>query len=241
MLLEFPKRRRRRHAPTSDSAGYKSGRNSDRETPVSRSIGITNSAGTPLLERVSQYQTCDCVVPIRSAKGFCPPTALQARLSASRDMAAEYRRFGESQPKSLCQTAYRQFSKFGAMGGHRFPDLAARVAHRMEKLGLSQGDVAARVREEGGPPTTRQQTIESILAGKSKVPRILLELARALETTGDWLKDERGPEENPDYATRRKRLEEAKRKVLEELPNTDDMGIFPEIYRLMQERRRKRA
>ena len=54
------------HAGT--SSGHKSGRKAVRETPVSRSIGKTNSAGTPRLDLFSQYQTCDCVVPIRSAK-----------------------------------------------------------------------------------------------------------------------------------------------------------------------------
>lgn len=66
--------------------GYRSGRSSCRVTfpPVALSIGSTNSAGGELrFARSSQYQTWDCVVPIRSASGFCPPTISTARFRAS--------------------------------------------------------------------------------------------------------------------------------------------------------------
>src|SRR5258705_13988612 len=96
MVLNFP-----RHHARASSRGYKSGRSSDRETPVSRSIDNTNSAGTPRLDFMSQYQTCDWVVPMRSAKGFCPPAKSHARLSASVDMAAHYPNLGQLQPKNL--------------------------------------------------------------------------------------------------------------------------------------------
>jgi len=102
VIIRFP-----RH--TLASMGHKSGRNSVREIPVSRSMGSTNSAGTPRFDRVSQYQTCDCVVPMRSAKGFCPPAKSHARLSASVDMGAYYPNLCELQPKNLCATTNRNF------------------------------------------------------------------------------------------------------------------------------------
>lgn len=230
MLLTFPKRPRHLHARASEDAnsadGYRSGLNSCRETPVARSIESTNSPGTPFLDRTSQYQTCDCVVPIRSAKGFCPPAASQARLSAVCDMRPTYRQFGESQPKTLCETPNRIFGRLRAMNSRRFNSLAERLKHRMDKLGIGQSELARRT-------NSKQQTIGSILKGKSKIPRILLELADALETTPEWLKDERGPEVNHDLATRRI--------VIEQLQVTADAGIFPEILRLMEARRGKQA
>src|ERR1700676_4002735 len=106
----------RRHVRTPSTTGHKSGRNSLLETPVSLSIGSTNSAGTPRLDRVSQYQTCDCVVPMRSAKGFWPPAKSHARLSASSlDMAASYPNLGKLQPKNLSGTANLNFGRLEPM------------------------------------------------------------------------------------------------------------------------------
>src|ERR1700676_1155685 len=105
----------RRHVRTPSTTGHKSGRNSLLETPVSLSIGNTNSAGTPRLDRVSQYQTCDWVVPMRSAKGFCPPAKSQARLSASVDIPKDYPFLGELQPKNLCKTANLDFGRLEPM------------------------------------------------------------------------------------------------------------------------------
>lgn len=97
------------------TSGHKSGRRSPRETPVSRSMGSTNSAGTPRLDFMSQYQTWDCVVPMRSAKDFCPPANLQARLSASVDIHAQYPVLVRLQPKNMCGTNNRIFGTSSIM------------------------------------------------------------------------------------------------------------------------------
>src|SRR5882672_1425249 len=96
------------------TSGHKSGRNSPREMPVSRSIDNTNSAGTPRFDFSSQYQTCDCVVPIRSAKRFWPPASSHARLSAF-DMNSTYPNLGQMQLKNLCRTTDRNLGILGGM------------------------------------------------------------------------------------------------------------------------------
>ncbi len=55
---------------SSDGSGKMSDRSSWRETPVFCSMRRQNSAGTPFFDFSSQYQICDCVVPMRSASGF---------------------------------------------------------------------------------------------------------------------------------------------------------------------------
>lgn len=203
MLLKFPKRSHVRA-----SAGHKSGRKSDLGIPVACSIDKTNSAGTPLLERVSQYQTCDCVVPIRSAKGFCPPATSQARFKASLDMAPGYLNLGDVQQKNLCMTPYLSFGNLGAM--KKVVDKKAfgeRVTRRRTKLGLSQGEVAKAV-------GMKQQGVQNIEAGIVARPRAMMELAAILETTEKWLLWKEGPEEL------RKRASSAELKEIQETYQT---------------------
>jgi len=176
---------------SSISTGHKSGRNSLRETPVSFSIGSTNSAGTPFLERISQYQTCDCVVPMRSAKGFCPPAKSQARLSASVDIAqSSYPFLGESQPKNLCRTTNLNFGSFEPMKEANPIAFGNRVRERRNELGLSQDALADR-------SGYSQSNIGWVEKGQAKRPHIQAQaLAEALWTTSDWLLWEKGPKDS---------------------------------------------
>lgn len=183
---------RLRHARAS-SKGYKSGRSTCRETPVSRSIGNTNSAGTPFLDKVSQYQTCDCVVPMRFAKGVCPPASSQARLSASVDasvavIGAQYPNLGKTQPKNLWKNTNL---KFGSLQPMKVDAKAfgRRVRERRNELGWSQ----TRLEEESG---IAQQTLVWIEKGGPKNPkRRAVELAEALRLHLNWLLYETGPRE----------------------------------------------
>ncbi len=175
------------------SAGHRSGRNSPRGTPVASSIGSTNSAGTPRLERVSQYQTCDCVVPIRSAKGFCPPAFSHARFNASvDDMPDLYLDLGKNQPKTLWTTGHLNFGSHQFMKRKARPvdkaAFGARVAARRAKLGVS----AKTLGESIG---MSQSGIDAIEHGKVARPGMLIELAEALSTTANWLRYGEGPEE----------------------------------------------
>lgn len=182
----------RRHADA--SRGYKSGRNSNREIPVSRSIGSTNSAGTPRFERTSQYQTCDCVVPIRSARRFWPPALSQASRSASLqvgnaalDMSTQYPNLGKLQPKNMLGTTYQDFGKFHDMEHAPSRDFGRRIRERREELRLSQPDLA---RESG----YSQSNISHFELGRLKRPeRAAAALAKALFTTADWLLYGKGP------------------------------------------------
>lgn len=173
-------------APTPlSSAGYKSGRNSCRGTPVSRSIERTNSPGTPFFERSSQYQTWDCVVPIRSARGFCPPTASHALRRASFDMSPLYPKLGEAQPKNLCMTTNRKLGSPEPMDGDS-KGFGQRVRQRREELGLSQPEL-------GRLAGYSQSNIDWIESGGPKRPkRAAGVLARPLMTTPEWLLGEGG-------------------------------------------------
>lgn len=166
------------------TVGHKSGRSSDLETPVSRSIGKTNSAGTPRFERESQYQTCDCVVPIRSAKGFCPPANSQARFSASVDvMKTPYPNLGEMQPKNLWGTTNREFGRFAPMEQKEIDpkEFGRRVRERRQELGISQTALAAQSNQS-------QSNIGWIEQGKAKKPKHqALDLVEPLRTSVDWL------------------------------------------------------
>jgi transcriptional regulator with XRE-family HTH domain len=181
-VIRFPKRH------VCASSGHKSGLNSARDTPVSFSMDKTNSAGTPFFERVSQYQTCDCVVPIRSAKGFCPPASSQARLSASFDIESTYPFFGKFQPRTLSETQNRHFGRFPDMADTSPQGIGNRIRLRRQKLGLSQPKLAKIL-------DVPQQTIGGWERGSAKRPRLLLEAAKALCTTQEWLLREEGPEE----------------------------------------------
>jgi transcriptional regulator with XRE-family HTH domain len=68
--------------------------------------------------------------------------------------------------------------------------LGRRVATRRGKLALSQEALAARV-------GMKQQGIDAIEQGRVKRPRLLRELARALQTSEEWLLFRRGAEELP--------------------------------------------
>ena len=140
----------------------------------------------------SQYQTCDCVVPIRSAKGFCPPTFWHARRSADcDDMTPEYPNLGQLQPKNLCKQTH---VKLGTYEGMRAPmiDPAAfgrRVRERRDELGWSQGRLA----KESGQS---QSNVGWIELGNAKDPeKQALKLARALHLHVDWLLYGTGPRE----------------------------------------------
>lgn len=60
-------------------------------------------------------------------------------------------------------------------------DIGDRIAEYRRRIGLSQGELAERV-------GMKQQGIQSIEAGKSRNPRQLIEIARALGVTPDFLK-----------------------------------------------------
>jgi transcriptional regulator with XRE-family HTH domain len=163
------------------SSGQRSGRSSDRETPVSRSIDNTNSAGTPRLDFSSQYQTWDCVVPMRSAKGFCPPAKPQARLSASFDMGARYPFLGQLQPKSLCKTANLEFGRLEPMKQVDPIKFGIRVRECREALKWSQG----RLGKESGQSQTNIGWIES---GRVKSPRrAVVALSEAMKVPTEYL------------------------------------------------------
>lgn len=198
------------HSAASRAVGHKSGRSSPRGTPVSRSISKTNSAGTPFLDFVSQYETSDCLVPMRSASDFWLPATSQARLSASVDMPPSNPNLGESQPKTLCEIDNLNFGSNGFMKALKAdsPAFGRRVRERREEIDISQ-------KELGEASGYSQQNIVTIEAGRVKRPeRCAAALAKALRTSMDWLLWEKGPRKfGPQYHSRKKLVEK-----YEELP-----------------------
>lgn len=184
VVVRFP-----RHARAS-SAGQRSGRSSDRWTPVSRSIASANSAGTPFLERVSQYQTCDCVLPIRAASSAWLPATLHARRSASVvDMPPEYLNIGENQPRNMWGTGNLDFVSHDGVGKKVDKSaFAARVRSRMEKLRVRQSALAQAIDVD-------YNTLGNVLQGRVEQPKFIEELAEALHTTRKWLLWKIGPED----------------------------------------------
>jgi transcriptional regulator with XRE-family HTH domain len=171
------------------SSGKRSGRKAERKTPVSLSIGNTNSAGTPRLDLVSQYQTCPCVVPIRFASRFCPPARSQASLRASlRIIEASYQFLGDNQPKTMSGTGYRDFGRISGMSDTSAQGIGNRIRKRREKAGISQAKLAKSL-------GTKQQTVAGWENGVSDRPRLLFEAAKQLGTTHQWLLTGEGPEE----------------------------------------------
>lgn len=171
------------------TSGHKSGRSSPRETPVAVSMRNTNSAGAPRLDRESQYQTWDCVVPMRSAKGFCPPAKTHARLSASLDMGAQYPFLGRLQPKNLCKTADLDFGRLEPMKEANPIEFGNRVRERRKALGLSQ----KRLGELSGYSQTNIGWIEM---GTMKRPqRSAAALSDVLRSPVDYLLWGIGPKE----------------------------------------------
>lgn len=189
------------HARASISEGHKSGRNSERETPVSRSIGKTNSAGTPFFDRLSQYQTSDCLVPMSSASLSWLPARSHARLSASTDMSVPYPNLGSGQPKNMLRTRNPNFGKLWGMK----PDpveFGRRVRERRDEMRWSQ----TRLAKEAGMSDTNIGVIER---GEMKDPRKqALILAEALLVTPDWLLTGRGQKELIPGVMTREQLQE---------------------------------
>lgn len=183
-VVRFP-----RHARASaGSIGYKSGRNSKRGTPVAVSIGNTNSAGTPRLERISQYQTCDCVVPILSAKGFWPPASSQARRSASVDMRTQYPDLGENQPKNLWNTTYR---KFGIVPRMKLVDkkgFGRRLTERLKEFGTNPNEFGQEI-------GIGQSVMQRLCAGETANTKYIKYIAEKLYTTDRWLLHEEEPKD----------------------------------------------
>lgn len=198
IVLRFP-----RHAHA--SAGHRSGLSSERGTPVACSMGSTNSAGTPRLDLVSQYETICCLVPMRSAKGFCPPATSQARRKASLDMREPYSNFGINQPKNLSDTPNLNFGMGSTMREVDSAAFGRRVRSRRTELGMSQTELG----KEAGHS---QQNIDHIEKGKAKKPaRVATEIAEALQTTREWLLWEEGPREfGPQYLSTQKLVEKYK-------------------------------
>lgn len=202
------------HARTSQESGHKSGRSSERETPVSRSIGKTNSAGTPFFERFSQYQINDCLVPMSSASRSWLPARSQATLSASTDMGASYPILGKTQPKNMWGT---DNPKFGSHPGMDVDPITfgRRVRARRKELTWSQEKLA----DESGFSQTNIGWIEQ---GKAKDPtKQAIRLSKALGVNPDWLLYEAGPKETGPIVMTREQL----RKAYDQLPAEGQLEV----------------
>jgi transcriptional regulator with XRE-family HTH domain len=124
---------------------------------------------------------------MRSAKGFWPPAASQARRNGSLDMPEQYPFFGQLQPKNLCKTAKLKFGSPFHMKPIDSVAFGRRVHELREDLGLSQRQLWA----AAGHSASNIGWIEQ--GGVQKPQRLANELAVALQTTREWLLWKEGP------------------------------------------------
>jgi transcriptional regulator with XRE-family HTH domain len=120
---------------------------------------------------------------MRSAKGFCPPAASQARLSASFDISPRYPILGELQPKNLWATTNRYFGSISNIDRQEIDpkEFGRRVKERRQELKMSQSALA----EKSGQS---QSNIGWIEQGNAKKPsKQALDLVEPLRTSVEWL------------------------------------------------------
>lgn len=103
-------------------------------------------------------------------------------------MESPYPVLGKDQPKTLSATGNLNFGNFAAMIDQSAKGVGNRIRKRRKALRLSQLDLATIL-------DCPQQTVDGWEQGKSRRPRILLEISKALCTTQEWLLKEEGPEE----------------------------------------------
>lgn len=92
------------------------------------------------------------------------------------------------QPKTLCGTGYLSFGNSAHMRKVDKPAFAGRVRARIERLKTNPTAVAKAL-------GLRQQTVDNVVQGKVGRPGFIVELARVLCTTTDWLLWDEGAEE----------------------------------------------
>jgi transcriptional regulator with XRE-family HTH domain len=103
-------------------------------------------------------------------------------------MESPYPFLGIFQPRTLSKTVNREFGRFADMVDTSAKGLGKRIKKRRKQLGLSQPKLAKAL-------SIPQQTIAGWESGVSRRPRYLLEAAKVLCTTEEWLLREEGPEE----------------------------------------------
>jgi SOS-response transcriptional repressor LexA len=101
-------------------------------------------------------------------------------------MQQKYLILGIRQPITLLGMGYKILGSLPAMKAVNKKAFGARVTQKREALGISQTILAVRV-------GMKQQGIANIESGLVARPRMLGELAQALNTTGEWLLWEDGP------------------------------------------------
>lgn len=169
------------HALTS-SAGYKSGRSSDRETPVARSTAMTRKGGT-----TSHCDRACGVIPIRFASTAELPATAMARFRAFVLLPMGEKSsiaLDASQEPPHCTGKGVLYSVVMTLG--KRIQAARKKANLTQKqvgaaLGITDAAVSEWERDESSPEIER-----------------LAKLVRVLKTTANWLVDGKGDPPGPD-------------------------------------------
>ncbi|MCZ4340155.1 helix-turn-helix transcriptional regulator [Sphingomonadaceae bacterium G21617-S1] len=111
------------------------------------------------------------------AKLDCDPVMATARSMADEDIPAAYRNAYRPVNSQSFISAYKEIYRCSGMS------LAERLQQRMRKLGLSQAELARRVK-------VSQPTINALVSGETQHSRYIGKIALELETTTQWLQGE---------------------------------------------------
>ncbi len=167
------------------------------------------------MERISQYQTCDCVVPMRSAKDFWLPARSHARRRASEDMALEYPDLGKSQPKNLWATRNLKIGKFQPVDDQGKQAFARRLQERMDEIPIGQSELQRALGYKSG-----NSVVHNWLEGHMPRADRLDQLAEILGVNLKWLHYGKGP------------------KLLADAEEIDEAKIAAVIQKLTPDRRK---
>lgn len=203
--------------------GHRSGRSKDRGTPTASSISGTSSAVTGVpLTRNREIDCCE--QPIKSANADCDPANVIALSSASTGVLAmprPYQSGGELQQQNSGRTRVAKSSKVRRMKKPKQVgkgDFGRRVRELREKLGISQSALGKAI-------GVSQQTVNNWEIGRTDKTSSIVELARALCTSPEWLQTEEGAKEVRPF-----RPADQVMKLLEQL-GEDKAGIVIEFMR----------
>jgi len=205
ILLRFPRKRRHARAPSSN--GYKSGRNSRRETPDTRSTASTRSGGTS-----SHCETACAVIPIRRANSACPPEFSIARLrAAALSLMANNSSIAlpESQALLHCLSKVTLYDIEMTLGK------SIKAARERLRPKMTQGDL--------GNHFNISDKAVSGWERNDSIPEVdkIAEIARVLKVPANWLLEGKGPPPPPEaLESVLDRLNPADRALLEAMAQT---------------------
>lgn len=154
-----------------------------------------------------QAHTVGCETPCKRAKADWPPTFLTALAKAVLDMGEQYSQSYSGVNRHSDMAIYRRVYRIDAM-----PTVGDRIQERLEKLSLSQSELARRVK-------VSQPTINALVHGNNISSKHLHRIAAELETSPAWLAGETDEDAPVSVAP----------SALDALAEKMDLAVVPEL------------